>query len=160
METKRVKDEYFLDMAEVCARQGTCLRRRFGAVLVDDDNRVISTGYNGAPCDQMDCLEFGTCWREENNIPSGSNYEKCRSIHAEQNALLYAGQRAHDSTMYLVGIDAITGNLVDAYSCFLCVKMMLNAGVLTLVCRQSDGSSKLSFLDELYDEDVKKIFGE
>ena len=86
------RHQYFLDLALRCAHQGTCLRRNFGAIIVDEYNTIVSTGYTGAPRKQVDCTELKRCWRNDHAIPSGSNYEKCRSVHAEMNALLQAGE--------------------------------------------------------------------
>ena len=86
---RRNKTEYYLDMAEVSARRGTCLRRNFGAVIVKNDE-VISTGYTGAPRGRCNCSDLGTCIRQQLNIPRGERYEKCRSVHAEANAIISA----------------------------------------------------------------------
>jgi len=75
------RHQYFLDLAQRCANQGTCLRRNFGAIIVDEFNTIVSTGYTGSPEKQMDCTELNRCWRKDHNIPSGSNYERCRSVH-------------------------------------------------------------------------------
>ena len=124
MRTK--KEEYFLDLALRCANQGTCLRRNFGAVIVDKFNTIVATGYSGSPAGTSHCK---SCWREDNNIPSGSNYEKCRSVHAEQNALLQAGKSARDCDMYIAGFDVKTGDVVIGKPCYICTKLIVNAGI-------------------------------
>ena len=79
---KRIdKNNYYLDMAEAALERSTCLRRKWGAVIVKDDE-IISTGYNGAPRGRKNCTDIGTCIREELNIPRGERYELCRSVHA------------------------------------------------------------------------------
>ena len=83
------KDEYYLDIAKVVSTRGTCLRRKFGAIIVKDDT-IISTGYVGAPRGRENCCDRKTCFRMENNIPSGQRYELCRSVHAEMNAIINA----------------------------------------------------------------------
>jgi len=133
------KVEWFLDMAERCARQGTCLRRVFGALIVDQENTVISTGYNGAPHGSMDCLRLGKCWRKENSIPSGSNYEKCRAVHSELNAIMQAGKAARGSTLYLVGLDKETGKSINAQPCSMCARATVNAQVEMVVMRREGG---------------------
>ncbi len=82
-------DNYFLELASVVATRATCLRRKYGAVIVKD-HRVVSTGYNGAPSGRTDCLERNYCWRKMNNIPHGTGYENCKSVHAEVNAIIRA----------------------------------------------------------------------
>ena len=129
------RHQYFLDLAFRCAHQGTCLRRNFGAIIVDEYNTIVSTGYTGAPRKQMDCTELNRCWRKEHNIPSGSNYERCRSVHAEMNALLQAGKQARGCTLYLAGFDAETEELTQIWPCFLCSKMIVNSGITNVIMR-------------------------
>lgn len=132
------KSDWFLDIAQRCAEQSTCLRRGFGAVIVDKHNTIVSTGYNGAPTGTTDCSTIGACWRVDNNIPSGSNYEKCRAVHAEMNALLQAGKYARESRLFLVGIDKTLGDVINAEPCALCSRMMVNAGISLVISRGSD----------------------
>jgi len=155
---RTTKYEWFLDLAERCAKQGTCLRRNFGAVIVDENDTVISTGYTGAPAGMVDCLELQCCWREDNNIPSGTCYEKCKSVHAEQNALIQAGKNARGSKLYLTGIDAKTGNLVDILPCFLCAKMIVNAGISSVIIKMSGGISECD-PHEVYKLRFEEAFG-
>ena len=129
------RHHYFLDLALRCAHQGTCLRRNFGAIVVDEFNTIVSTGYTGAPRKQMDCTELGTCWRRDHDIPSGSNYERCRSVHAEMNALIQAGKQARGCTLYLAGFEVGTGALTTIWPCFLCSKMIVNAGIGNVIMR-------------------------
>ena len=132
----------FLDLAQRCANQGTCLRRNFGAIIVDEYNTIVSTGYTGAPRKQMDCTELNRCWRKEHNIPSGSNYERCRSVHAEMNALLQAGKLARGCTLYLAGFDVATGELTQIWPCFLCSKMIVNSGIINVIMRTTPDEYK------------------
>lgn len=83
------KNNYYLDIAESVLERATCLRRIFGAIIVKNDE-VISTGYNGAPRGRKNCTDLGFCMREKLNIPRGERYEMCRSVHAEQNAIISA----------------------------------------------------------------------
>ncbi|MDH7510794.1 MAG: deaminase [Methanolinea sp.] len=129
------RHQYFLDLAFRCAHQGTCLRRNFGAIIVDEFHTIVSTGYTGAPRKQMDCTELGRCWRKDHNIPSGSHYERCRSVHAEMNALLQAGKLARNCTLYLAGFEVETGELTRIWPCFLCSKMIVNSGIKTVIMR-------------------------
>ena len=125
--------EYYLSMAEVVSRRATCLRRRYGAILVDQYNQIISTGYNGAPRNCLDCLEKGTCWRKEHNIPSGQDYDKCLAVHAETNALLQAGKRAKGAILYLYGYDVEKNTSIAPLPCISCARMLVNAGVDIIV---------------------------
>ena len=84
-------DEYFMEIAEIVKTRSTCMRRQIGAVIVKD-NRIITTGYNGAPSGCRHCTEIGSCYRQEHNIPSGERHELCRALHAEQNAIIQAAR--------------------------------------------------------------------
>lgn len=73
---RKDKINYYLDIAQTVAQRSTCLRRKYGAIIVKNDE-VISTGYNGAPRGCTNCSDKGSCKREELNIPSGERYELC-----------------------------------------------------------------------------------
>ena len=128
------KDLYYLEIARQVATRGTCLRRNFGAVIVNED-QIVSTGYAGAPRKMTDCLELGSCLRNELGIPAGKNYEMCRSVHAEMNALIHASRREMlGGTLYLVGISAEDGGLVpNAEPCKMCKRMIINSGIETVI---------------------------
>ena len=83
--------EYFLDIARAVGRRSTCLRRKYGAIIVKD-KIIISTGYNGAPRGEANCIDTGVCERERLHVPKGQNYELCVAVHAEQNAIVNADQ--------------------------------------------------------------------
>ena len=105
---KRIdKDNYYLNIAFEVARRGTCLRRNYGAVIVNRDE-IISTGYTGSPRGADNCIDIGYCIRQELEVPSGERYELCRSVHAEMNALIHASRReVIGGSLYLVGFDQI-----------------------------------------------------
>jgi dCMP deaminase len=130
------KEEYYLDIAQTVAQRSTCLRRKYGAVIVKNDE-IISTGYNGAPRGCANCSDIGTCKREEMNIPSGERYELCRSVHAEQNAIISASRRDMvGATLYLAGVDGKNGKLLaKAEPCSLCKRFILNSGISYVVMR-------------------------
>ena len=88
---RRDKINYYLDIAEAVTGRGTCLRRNFGAVIVKNDT-IISTGYVGAPRGRANCNELHYCTREKLQVPRGERYELCRSVHAEQNAIINASR--------------------------------------------------------------------
>ena len=64
-------DEYFLEIAQVVSKRSTCLRRYYGAVIVKD-RVIVSTGYNGSPRGEANCIDTGVCAREEMQVPKGS----------------------------------------------------------------------------------------
>ena len=125
-------DEYFLDLAKTCASRSNCLRAQVGAVIVGQDKKIKATGYNGTPSKVESCAERGKCYRICNNIPSGTRYETCRSIHAEQNAIIQAGQdRCTDATIYIWGHNFI---------CILCKRFIVQSGITHCVLKKNDDS--------------------
>lgn len=113
-------DEYFTEITKQVATRSTCLRRKVGAIVVKD-KRILTTGYNGAPMGVKNCLELGSCLREELKVPSGQRHEICRGLHAEQNALLqaaYHGVKIRGGSIY-----------TTTQPCVLCAKMIINSGI-------------------------------
>ena len=100
------KINYYLDIAETTLERSTCLRRKWGAVIVRDDE-IISTGYNGAPRGRKNCSDLGTCIREELKIPRGERYELCRSVHAEQNAIISASRKDENMLKMLCHVQCV-----------------------------------------------------
>ena len=138
MAERRDKVNYYLDLAEVVAQRGTCLRRRYGAVIVKNDE-VISTGYTGAPRGRQNCTDMGECIRQKMNIPRGERYELCRSVHAEANAIISAARdQMIGSTLYLSGIEVETGEIVrNSCSCSMCKRLIINAGIESVYIRDT-----------------------
>ena len=137
---KRIsKENYYLDIAETVLERATCLRRVYGAIIVQHDE-IISTGYNGAPRGRKNCTDMGFCTREAMQVPRGERYELCRSVHAEANAIISAARRDMvGGTLYLVGRDAATGQLLhDATSCSMCRRLIINAGLERVVLRRTE----------------------
>lgn len=134
---RRDKQNYYLDMAQVALERSTCLRRSFGAVIVKNDV-IISTGYNGAPRGRANCIDLNYCIRQQRNVPRGTQYELCRAIHAEANAIIAASREEMiGSTLYLVGRDTQTGEIMrDADSCPMCKRQIINAGISKVVIRR------------------------
>lgn len=137
--TERIdKNNYYLNVAEEVSKRGTCIRNNYGSVIVNN-NEIISTGYTGAPRGRKNCCDLGYCRRKINNTPSGAGYEKCRSVHAEQNAIISASrERMLGSTMYLTGVNIRNGEYKkNAQPCTLCKRMIINAGIETVVMRDT-----------------------
>ena len=136
MDTRTSKENYYLDIADAVSERSTCMRRRYGAIIVRSDE-IISTGYNGAPRGRKNCSDLGYCAREALKIPSGERYELCRSVHAEANAIISASRRDMlGGVMYLVGRDGKTGELLhDTTSCAMCRRLIINAGIAKIVAR-------------------------
>lgn len=133
------KDEYYLNIAEAVLARSTCLRRKYGAVIVKDD-QIIATGYNGSPRGAKNCCDVGYCERETQGIPHGERYELCRSTHAEANAIISASRRNMiGATLYLAGQEADGTSITDAKPCYMCYRLIINAGITTIVTRSADG---------------------
>jgi len=76
------------------------------------------------------------------NIPHGQRYELCRSVHAEQNALINAaraGVSLLGGNMYIYGSIVNKNSPIDAIPCFICKKMIINAGLKQIICSTSEG---------------------
>ena len=127
------KDMYYLGIAEQVAQRSTCLRRRYGAVIVNNDE-IVSPGYNGAPRGEVNCIACGHCEREANDVPKGERYELCRAVHAEQNAIISAARREMvGGTIYIVGIEAKDGSYANPAPCLICRRLIVNAGITRCV---------------------------
>lgn len=159
---RRDKINYYLDLAEMVSRRSTCLRRRFGAVIVKNDE-VISTGYAGAPRGRKNCTDIGRCIREQLNIPRGERYELCRSVHAEQNAIISASRNEMiGSSLFLTGTDVSSGQYVDnANCCSMCKRMVINAGIRRVYIRDNEDDYRIIDVQQWVDNDdsVDGIFG-
>ena len=138
MDSRTSKQNYYLDIADSVLERSTCLRRKYGAIIVKNDE-IISTGYNGAPRGRRNCVDMGYCTREAMAVPRGERYELCRSVHAEANAIISAARRDMvGATLYLVGRNAQTGELLsDATSCSMCRRTVINAGIARVVIRRT-----------------------
>lgn len=127
------KTEYYLNIATVVAQRSTCIRRQYGCVVVKNDE-IIATGYNGSPRGTANCCDTGKCEREEKHIPHGQQYEKCRAVHAEQNAIISAARsELIGSTMYLVGLE--NGKEIKAVPCEICQRLIQNAGIVNVISK-------------------------
>lgn len=117
-------DPYFLTLAETVSLRADCRRRRVGCIIVDAGHRVVSTGYNGAPAGDPGCLS-GACPRgllSYEQVKGMTNYDtgpgQCISLHAEANALLYAGREVRGCTAYITDLP-----------CPTCTKLLRGAGI-------------------------------
>ncbi|HCB92428.1 MAG TPA: cytidine deaminase [Selenomonas sp.] len=142
MEEKQLRpdwNEYFLEIAKAVGRRATCLRRRYGAIIVKD-KIIISTGYNGAPRGEANCIDTGVCERERLHVPKGQNYELCVAVHAEQNAIINADPvKMEGASIYVVGYNA-DGTLASGKPCLLCRRMLRNARLSQVIYYETDGS--------------------
>ncbi len=152
---KRIdKINYYLDIAEAVLERSTCIRRMFGAIIVKNDE-IIATGFNGSPRGRENCCDLNYCLREKLNIPRGERYEMCRSVHAEQNAIISASRKdLIGSTLYLVGKEADNHEyIVNSNPCSLCKKMIINSGIQKIIIRDSKTEYRIIDVKEYIDND-------
>lgn len=157
---KRVdKENYYLDIAETVMERSTCLRRKYGAIIVLNDE-IISTGYNGAPRGRKNCGDLDYCTRENLKIPSGERYELCRSVHAEMNAIISASrQDMLGATLYLAGVEAATGEYMSGTTpCTMCRRLIINAGITKVISRTGEESyTAVQVRDWVFNDDSLPI---
>jgi dCMP deaminase len=128
-------DEYFMNIAKEVATRGTCDRGRTGCVVVRD-KRIICTGYVGSPIGLAHCDEVG---HEMHTVihEDGHETRHCiRTSHAEQNAIAQAarfGVPLEGATIYM-----------KLTPCYVCAKMIINAGISRVVCEQDYHASERS----------------
>ena len=130
------KENYYLDIAQTVAERSTCMRKKYGAIIVKNDV-IISTGYNGAPRGRQNCNELQFCMREKLQIPRGERYELCRSVHAEANAIIAAPRdQMLGATLYMACVDPENDDIIaHTTSCMMCKKQVINAGIAFVVVR-------------------------
>ena len=156
------KHNYYLDIAQTVAERCTCLRKKFGAIIVKDDV-IVSTGYNGAPRGRQNCSDLGSCMRDKLNIPRGERYELCRSVHAEANAIIAAArERMLGATIYMACIDPKDDSLVSGTSsCMMCKRLIINAGISQVVIRDTKDDYRIIDVESWIEDDdsLSGVFG-
>ena len=144
------KDLYYLGIAKEVSSRSTCFRRAIGAIIVRDD-QIISTGYVGSPRKTKDSLEHGYCLRDKLGIPHGQRYELCRSVHAEQNAIINAaraGVSLLGGDMFIYGSEPGGQKPINALPCYICKKMLVNCGLKRVVCSTAEGGITIFLVED------------
>ncbi|XP_031472917.1 deoxycytidylate deaminase-like [Nymphaea colorata] len=127
-------DQYFMKIADIARRRSNCMKTSVGAVIVNDENRVVSTGYNGTPKEIPSCYKMG-CERCNNN--EGKQLDQCLCLHAEESAIIEVGiGKTEGCRLY-----------TTYYPCFSCAKIIKQAGI-----------KKIYYMDEYEKEDSGKPF--
>lgn len=112
------KDFQMLDFCEQGADIfSTCGKRQYMAILTNDENHVLGIGYNGGPPGAVHC-DDGGCPRLQAGSASGSSYDNCIAVHAEQNAFLHSDYNARPTKLY-----------VNGPPCYTCAKLIVNSTV-------------------------------
>jgi dCMP deaminase len=128
-------DEYFMKIVEMVGSRGTCDRGRSGCVIVKN-LRIVSTGYVGSPIGLPHCDEAGHEMHTVTNLDGTQSRHCVRTTHAEQNAIAQAariGAALEGSTLYC-----------KMTPCYVCAKMIINAGIIRVVCAQDYHGGKRS----------------
>lgn len=138
--------DYFMEIAKTVSLRSNCIRRQVGAIIVDEHKKIKASGYNGTPSKVISCNERGICYRIEHNIESGTQYETCRSIHAEQNAIIQAGEeKSRNGILYVFGHDFI---------CILCKRFIVQSGIKEVYLKKDEKSAVIHILVEDLKEEL------
>jgi dCMP deaminase len=117
----------------------TCSKRQYFCVIISDNKRLISQGYNGSPPGYPHCIE-GHCPRAQENSPSGSSYDNCIANHAEANALLWAEPKNRQGATLIV----------NGPPCFSCAKLISSSGITRVIGYEDKSYAQI--------DQVKKFF--
>lgn len=144
---KRQDWNYWINEARKEADNSTCLRMKFGAVIITEnigglltepEVYIIGKGSNQQPYEKCE-----TCIREENNIPPRTRREFCYAVHAEENAIhdaLRSKQSLNDAVLIVAGYNPKTGDVTyNRFSCTTCANTMAAAGLAGMVAKTPEG---------------------
>ena len=130
-------DDYFMEICDTVAKRATCGRGRSGCVIAKD-NRILVTGYVGAPAGLPHCDEVGHQMKQMIH-EDGSVTQHCvRTVHAEQNAICQAAKN---------GISIEGATLYRRMTpCRTCAMLIINCGIKRVVCQRKyhDSADSLS----------------
>ena len=131
------KVKYYLDIAAAVAARSTCIRRQYGAVIVKNDT-IVSTGYNGTARGLVNCCDLNECYREAHNIPHGQQYEKCKAVHAEANAIINASREEMCGAILLLAGFENGERMKNPTPCEMCSRMITNSGIRRVISCEDD----------------------
>jgi dCMP deaminase len=147
------KTQYFLQIALSVAARSTCLRRKFGSVIVKD-NTIIGTGYNGNARGVINCHEAG-CIKNLMNAPHSQAYDFCPAVHAEENAIINSNRADRiGATLYIAGLD-LEGNYTMAFPCQRCQRKIINSQIKNVIILREDGTSKNINVNDYIKQDTE-----
>lgn len=148
------KHNYYLDIAQTVSERSTCIRKRYGAIIVKNDV-IISTGYNGAPRGRANCSDIGGCMRDKLQIPRGERYELCRAVHAEANAIIAAPrEQMLGASLYMCCTSPEDGSVVGGTcSCLMCKRLVINAGIEKVYVRETQDTFTVYHVSDWIEHD-------
>jgi len=122
---KRISwDEYFIEIVKLISKKASCPRKQVGAIITKN-NRIIASGYNGAPKGMEHCTDVGCLMKDNHCI---------RVLHAEMNALLQAGKEAEGATLYSTLLP-----------CEICYKLCIQAGIKKIIYLEDYNKEDLKY---------------
>ena len=138
-------DHYFMLIAKLVSTRSTCNSRPTGAVIVDENHHIISTGYNGALPGHDQCSDLGEeyCFRREIGGKDSDKYNVCKSNHSEANALANAERSVRGCSLY-----------VTLSPCYVCFKLLAAAGIRKIFYEHSYKSIDKE-RDEFWDKAIR-----
>ena len=132
-------DEYFIAIVDAISSRATCDRGKCGCVITKD-NRILSTGYVGAPAGIEDCYSAGHLLAEVKDDKGNIKQHCIRTIHAEANAIFYAAR---------YGVSLQGGTIYSTmFPCINCAYAISSVGITKVIAKNDYQAS----------EDSKKIF--
>lgn len=132
------KTNYFLNIALSVAARSTCLRRKFGAVIVKN-NTIVGTGYNGTAKGVINCYEVG-CIKDLKELPPNRAYDLCPAVHAEENAIINSNMADRKGAkLYIAGLNA-DGGYTKALPCQRCTRKIINSEIDEVIILDDKGS--------------------
>lgn len=126
---RMTRDEYGLALVEVVRQRAACTRRQVGAVILDENGRIVATGYNGTPAGAVHCTDGGCPRGSATHVPvlpvsAGNGWvgqPACIARHAERNAIVWALEHgAHLATCTLY---------ISCPSCPDCARLAAGVGI-------------------------------
>ena len=159
MEGRIDKDRYYLEIARAVALRSPCTRAKYGSIIVKND-AIVSTGYNGPIRGGVNCYEVGGCIKDVLDLPHGKSYDLCPAVHSEENCIINAarnGSSVIGGVMYLYGVDAVNGSILDAVPCDRCKRAIINAGLKMVITMTSSREVKKYDVSEWVKVDTEKI---
>jgi dCMP deaminase len=110
-------------ISDVVATRSQCLRGKLGAVIINKDHRILSTGYNNPPPGIPSCEEVGSCLIVERE---GHGPSCRRTVHAEINALIHLGDKHKEAY-----------GLYSRFApCNPCLEQVLKFGIKDIIHRE------------------------
>lgn len=131
------KTMYFLNIALSVAARSTCLRRKFGSVIVKGST-IVGTGYNGTAKGVVNCYEVG-CIKDEMQLPQNRSYDYCPAVHAEENAIINSNRADRiGATLYIASTDTY-GKHTKAIPCQRCKRKIINSEIEEVITLDKTG---------------------